>query len=533
MDRALLTGWFYVPLSYLGAGGSALIKRRLTHLSPFAEPGTEPLRLYDESREGFLGVPREFGLETFKNLPYDDQTVLGAKIEGVTRLPDPRHPRVRDPEQQARFMEDMLVALRQHKSMTAMAATGSGKTVVGLRTAAVLGRRTLILVHLERLMHQWVDEIREKLGVADDRIGIVQQNRCEWEGKDFAVGLLHSVCRRDYGQDFRNAFGFVIYDEVHKVGSQFFAPAVHQFPSRYRLGLSATMERSDGGDKVYFYHLGPIRVQSGAAALPMDVHAIPYAAKKPPFGRTRGSLVKAMTMDDDRNAMLVKHIVHMYRSGRQGLVVSDGVAHLQVLMEMCARAGVPPQAMGQYTGERHLVREDPKQPGRGRLTKIKLTKDQLDAVKANAQIIFATYGMMTEGIDIPRLDAGIDATPRGKATQIVGRIRRPMPGKKKPIWVTIRDVRCPRALGWYVSRCKDYRATGAEVIEHGTKKSGTDAGTDRGAQEALLGSRAERPTARALQGRSGIPGGRDPTGPRELPATAGRTGPIRPQRRLP
>jgi superfamily II DNA or RNA helicase len=481
-ERAFLTGWLYVPLSYMGAGGAALIKRRLTHLSPFAEPGTEPLRLYDESRAGFLGVPREFGLETFRNLPYDDLTVLGGKLEGVARLPDPHHPRVRDPEQQALFMANMLVGMREHKSMTAMAATGSGKTVVGLRTAALLGRRTLILVHLERLMHQWIDEIKDKLGVPEERIGIVQQDRCEWQDKDFSVGLLHSVCRRDYGDEFRNAYGFVIYDEVHKVGSQFFAPAVHQFPSRYRLGLSATMERSDGGDKVYFYHLGPIRVQSAAAALPMDVHAVPYVAKKPlPSNVSRGTLVKLMTMDHERNALLVKHITHMYRSGRQGLVVSDGVAHLQVLIEMCAKAGVPREAMGQYTGEQHVIREDPKQPGRGRLVKIKLTKDQLDGVKSHAQIIFATYGMMTEGIDIPRLDAGIDATPRGKATQIVGRIRRPMPGKKKPIWVTVRDVRCSRALGWYKSRCKDYRSTGAEVIEHGKKKSGTDSGTDRGA----------------------------------------------------
>ncbi len=45
-----------------------------------------------------------------------------------------------------------------------------------------------------------------------------------------------------------------------------------------------------------------------------------------------------------------------------------------------------------------------------KIKKIKQKDAALDFVKANSQIIFATYGMMTEGIDIPRLDAG--STPR-------------------------------------------------------------------------------------------------------------------------
>jgi hypothetical protein len=293
------------------------------------------------------------------------------------------------------------------------------------------------------------------------------------------------------------------------------------------------MERADGGDKVYFWHLGPIRVQSQAEALPMDVHVLDYVAPKTPWGSSSGAVIKALSLDPQRNDLIARQIKRMYDAGRQGLVVSDGVAHLQRLIGLAHKLGVPMEAMGQYTGERHEWQVDPVNKLKKRVVKKKLTKHQLDSVKGNAQIIFATYGMMTEGIDIPRLDAGIDATPRGKATQIVGRIRRPVPGKKKPLWVTIRDVRCPRAVNWFKSRCKDYRATGAEVIEHGAEKSGTNARTDRGAEAQVLGGGAKLSPAQPLSLGPGLPGNGRPAGAGQLPQTAGGTGIARSGRGLP
>ena len=120
-------------------------------------------------------------------------------------------------------------------------------------------------------MHQWLEEIQDKLGVPAERIGIAQQNRCEWAGKWFTVGLLHSVANREYDPGFYSAYGFVIFDEVHKIGTNFFAPAVSRFRARYRLGLSATVDREDGGSKVFYFHLGGIQVTSDAETLPMRV----------------------------------------------------------------------------------------------------------------------------------------------------------------------------------------------------------------------------------------------------------------------
>jgi len=459
--RGILEGWLYVPLRSITDVGA--LKDRLTFRPiQLGDEPKQPIPLFDDSRPGYLGVPREFGRAAFPRLALDDRTVLGAAIT-VPRLPDPNHPRVRDPQAQAQFMGDLLVGVREHLSLCAMAPTGSGKTVVALAAAAQIGRRTLVLTHLERLMLQWKDEIIDKLGVPAERVGIVQQGRHDWLGKDFCVGLLHSVVRRDYGEAFYRAFGTVIFDEVHKVGTEFFAPAVTKFPARYKIGLSATPTRKDGGERVFYWHLGPIKVTSEAEALPAKVYVVPFRLRKDQiWGTKHGPLIKGLTKIRERNALLVSFVKKFYQEGRNGLVVSESIDHLQTLMLLAERAGVPRSVMGQFTASRHEPRED------GTIRAVKVTKAELDRVKQDSRIIFATYGMFTEGIDVPRLDAGLDATPRSAATQLIGRIRRPLPGKRMPIWITLRDEGSGTLKSYFRNRRRDYLASGAEVVDHGT-----------------------------------------------------------------
>lgn len=501
-DAAILSGWYYVPVGVVPSLPD--LRKRLTFVprSFDDQEPVEPIRMFDESVAGYIGVPREFGLSQFKQLPVEDRTVRGSPIRGVSKRPNPNHPRVRNPAAQAQFMQDLRAGFEKHRSFIAMAATGSGKTVCALDTAASLGCRTLVLVHLERLMFQWREEIADKLGVPESRIGLVQQDTCEWEGKDFCVGLLHSVVRRRYPDEFYRAFGLVVYDEVHKVGSQFFAPAVSLFPSRYRLGLSATPARKDGGDKVFFWHLGPIRVTSDADALPMKVYVVPHRATSNLWGSTHGARMKCLSVDPRRNELIVSFIKRFYESGRNALVVGESVAHLQKLMLLAERAGVPRASMGQFTSMRHQHALS-EQTGRTVIAKSKQTKETLDKIKESAQIIFATYGMMTEGIDIPRLDAGIDATPRSAATQLIGRIRRPMPGKKMPVWITLRDIRCSVSERYFASRCKDYRSSNAEVIFYEASKAANQR-TDRTTEAAVVGSVSERPTPRKVRNRQSV-----------------------------
>ncbi len=96
--------------------------------------------------------------------------------------------------------------------------------------------------------------------------------------------------------------------------------------------------------------------------------------------------------------------------------------------------------------------------------KKKIPDAYLDSVKKEARIIFATYSMITEGIDIPRLDIGIDATPRATCEQLVGRIWRPLPGKDKPIWYTIKDKADHLFLGYHNARVREYLACNCNLL---------------------------------------------------------------------
>lgn len=495
MRPAILSGWYYAPYELIGSQAEiGRLKQQLTFKSRYAEASADPILLhYDWSEKGYLGVPREWGLSRWPTHPLIDRTCLGAPINPPKR-PDPNHPRVLEPAKQAQFMRNLYEALIRHRQVLANAPTGSGKTTCSLDASANLGYRTLTLVHLSRLQDQWIEEIHAKLGVPYAKIGRVVGPRCDWRGMDYVVGMLPSVAQRQYGRDFYRGFGTLIFDEVHKMGTEHFAPAIYKFPARYWLSMSATTERDDGGDVVYKAHCGPVRVQSDAAYMPMKVMPQLYRTRRPLWGKTATARVSCLIRDPDRNWWLAGLIKALYDDGRQALIVSASIVHLQHLMKLAEERGVPRSAMGQFTGKRkgdkycpikwvHPPgpdgRPDKSQPARptpeinpdtGRIVakhvEWTIPKAELDAVKASSQLIFATYGMMTEGIDIARLDAGMDVSPVGKATQLTGRTRRPVPGKRTPLWLTPVDLGCKFSERWFKRRCRDYVATDAEVMNY-------------------------------------------------------------------
>ncbi len=476
------------------------MKSALTFRPRFQDPDApkQVEMFHDWSEREYLGVPRAWGLKTFRGrVPLLDKTTRGSHEVSVPRLPDFHHPRVLNPAQQEAFHDELVSQFQRSRGFIGSAGTGTGKTVVSLRVAGgTIKRPTLILLHLERLMWQWHEEIADKLGVSPERIGVVQSDRCEYEGKDFVVGMLHSVAQREYPKSFYRHFGLVIYDEVHKIGSQFFAPVAYRFPSHNWLGLSATVERSDGGERIFYNHLGGIAVKSEAAALPMDVFPRRYVSRKALWGKSRMTRLKCLAGDHDRNLWLAGHIKDMWQAGRTFLAVSEYVDHIQSMMDLCVSLGIPKEDMGQFTGQTHgdpycpvttggqtadgykfthvtqrrgswLPVWSPERDQNNRVVvarkKKDISSDELNRVKKTARITFATYGMITEGIDEPRWDAGIDLLPKAKATQLIGRVRRPLPGKKRPFWLTPYDEHCAFSRGMFQARCKNYRATGAVI----------------------------------------------------------------------
>jgi hypothetical protein len=74
-----------------------------------------------------------------------------------------------------------------------------------------------------------------------------------------------------------------------------------------------------------------------------------------------------------------------------------------------------------------------------RRTIIQPSQNELDHITNSCQIIFATYQIFSKGVDVPRLDMGVEALPSGNVLQPVGRILRLSPDKPTPEWYAIDD----------------------------------------------------------------------------------------------
>lgn len=325
------------------------------------------------------------------------------------------------------YMQWLQIFLRRLERVIGVSPTGTGKTICALWVAAELKRRLLVVVHRERLLHQWKKAVIDHLGVPEGKIGILQGDKNSL--KNAWVGLVMAptlVCRdeRDIYPHLLS-FGTVIYDEVHRFPTETLNKAFKYIACRYQLGLTATLERSDGMEGCITSHIGRKIIKSSMKPLDMEMYFIPYKSYFKPYS-TRMKLVIPVLLSKHRgrNDLLVKIIKKAYVAGKRVLVLSSYVNHLTVLRDLCAAVGLPPESMGMYVGK---------------IDGKKVRKEEYDRIKKSCEVVFATVNIFSTGLDFPDLEVGVEAVPMGNITQACGRIRRFLEGKNKAYWVSIDD----------------------------------------------------------------------------------------------
>ena len=131
-----------------------------------------------------------------------------------------------------------------------------GKTSGSLYILSQLKKKTIVIVHKEFLMNQWIERIQQFLPNA--RIGKIQAQIIDINNKDIVLCMLQSLISKDYDSAIFEEFGFTIIDEVHHISSQTFSNSLFKVVTKYMLGLSATMDRKDGTTEVFKMFLGNI-----------------------------------------------------------------------------------------------------------------------------------------------------------------------------------------------------------------------------------------------------------------------------------
>lgn len=360
-------------------------------------------------------------------------------------------------EEQARFFSTIISCLERSGACLAVAQTGTGKTVAALKVVANFASTTLVIVPNTSLQMQWINEAKDKLGIPEDRIGTVGGGKSNWKGKDFVVGVINSVSKMK-DEEFARQFGIAIWDEAHRVPAATFSKSLLAVQAEYMLALSATPERGDGMSALLYQWFGLAGATATAKTLPLIYKTINYS--EPRHGKwddaLRGNIMTFPTVtsllskDISRNQLIVDFALNAIEANHFALVITDRVDHAHELKRMMVESKqLFEDEVVCFTGktkaeEKERAKNDP-------------------TVKA----ICATFGSMKEGVDIPRLSFGIDATPKGKATQACGRIRRECAGKKDPVWVSIVDHRIGEAVQLLRARTRDLSKTGGSVkIQH-------------------------------------------------------------------
>lgn len=203
------------------------------------------LYYYKEDKEGNISVPIGFSFK-FKKLC--SKTDL--RVSNIVNYPDFLLKLRADQSKAEKYYLDKKYGVIQ-------LPTGKGKTILALHIAFVLKQKTLILVHKDDLVNGWTKDIKKCFG-EDISIGLIKA-KSKKIGEQITIATVQTLSRMEKNElsKYTEEFGLVVQDECHHVGLNIFN-IIDQFSSKYKLGLSATPERSDGLNFVFDLFFGGI-----------------------------------------------------------------------------------------------------------------------------------------------------------------------------------------------------------------------------------------------------------------------------------
>jgi len=372
-----------------------------------------------------------------QNIPYEilDRTVAPAieKIDFVSTLRDYQELATKDMlEKRYGFLE---------------AATGSGKTAMGIYVITARSVRTLVLVHNKELVDQWKEALHKHTNIKN--IGTMGGGKLDIQ--DVTVGIINSVSR--HVAELKDKIGLLVVDEAHRCAGPSYITTLNSMNPKFMLGLSATPYRRDNTTNMIFQMIGPkMHVVSkkyledtGSVLVPRVV--ICKSTFQYSFRNDYSSMISALTVSSRRNTEIATAVAsELQKYNEPIMVVSDRVSHCEDLFLLISR--IP--------GARPVLVHG-KQAAPVRKGGVAGIKD------GTYNILIATSSLLSEGFDAPGLSALFMATPlkfSGRLVQLIGRCLRPSGSSEKPRVYDFRDILIPTLQYMGYSRDKTYKKFG-------------------------------------------------------------------------
>jgi DNA repair protein RadD len=310
-------------------------------------------------------------------------------------------------EYQVNGIDQTLSELRAgHRRVCVVAPTGAGKTVIlseFTRRHNVRGGRTLIVVHRAELVAQ----TREKLlGARITRVGIIAAGRDVDHDARVLVASVQTLLSRDGLPD---GISLLILDEAHHYVADEWRRIAEHYADAYVIGLTATPMRSDGSPLGDIFDALVVVIQT--AELIAAGHLCP---------------VDVVAPDRETDGLCTDPVVawREHAVGRPTVIFCASVDAARELAAQITADGGRAAAvwgdMGTEDRESALARFE---------------RGDID--------VLTNVFVLTEGWDCPPAEVCILARGCdhvGTYIQMVGRVLRPSPGKRRALFVDLRGV---------------------------------------------------------------------------------------------
>ena len=385
--------------------------------------------------------------------------------------------------------------------------TGKGKSILALSIAHKLKARTLIVVHKEDLVTGWWKDIDLSFDNKVDT-GLIKA-RSRSVGDFITIATVQTLNKLDSDtlNELYNTFTLVIQDEMHHCPSTSFS-LVSNFNARYKIGLTATPERSDGLSHVmklyfgdFFYKYKKTYGETEKDILPVGVRVRPVTQvyidplfKEHKQGqRTIYEIVDLLAQKGEEpkdNNKYVRYSEIPYNKRPKilyntfdDMVVRDSDFKKAVCKDIidCFKKGK--NCVLFFTQKEHVrIYKDYLEEALGRDTVQCFYGDNKDnlsvlqrAESGECRITLTTYSKGTEGTNVKSWDTEflVSSINNGKnVEQAVGRVRRIKEGK--PDMAEVYDYRTPNVCTFKQhahTRDTRYRKLGAKFLTGDNQQS--------------------------------------------------------------
>ncbi len=334
--------------------------------------------------------------------------------------------------------------------------TGAGKTILAVMLIRATRRPALVHVPTIDLMHQWYEVLSDHFG---EEIGLLGGGYNEIQRLTVATydsALIHVPQRG-------NAFGLAIYDECHHLPSDQFQFTAIANLAPFRLGLTATPERTDGRERFLYELLGDLCFRAhideleGQTLAPYVVNTLEIElseSEREAYDTARAEYTDFLQSEQIDMRSPDGWRTFIWRSsltpaGRQAFqayltqkrlsqAASGKEAAIWKLLQEHRGARIliftQDNEMAYRLGKRFFL------PVLTHQTKLKERKAFLDAFRQGDYAVLVTSKVLNEGVDVPEANIAIIVSGSGSIrehVQRLGRILRARPGKEAILYELI------------------------------------------------------------------------------------------------